>query len=616
MRRDGMKRFYCFLGIAGVIMSAASCQHSKVADPSEGSLSIVVRPETEETTRAGAAGSDLLSSADIRIYKDDFSGMVRHYRYSDMPSSVYLPSGGYRIDVVAGEAAAEKPALASWENKSYAGSETVSIQPSRVSNVVVTARVSNVVSNVSFDPTVEEFFGSDFSCSIGTVADDPSCRLVYTPGKSGQDGYFIASGFEPSLYWSFSGTLLSDGSTFTRTGVIPSVEAGKRYRLVLKYVEKNGIVEVAILVDNTLNDIYDDVVFVPVSTGISATGKYDIWGGHFTAYADVDEDEYDPAGVYFEYREKGGEAWTRTAAATRVSEGTYSSLISGLQGGTEYEYRLVVTNLSGVEETIEEISVITTEAAVQLPNSGFETLSHDESRNYYSFYDPASPVSELQSKWWCSGNQGSTTVGSSYQITYPDESDKKEGSRSVCLESRYVVVKFAAGNLFCGRFGKTIGTSGGTVYFGRPFTARPTAMRLWVKYSGGKIDRIQSGVPDGIKEGDYDRALLRVALGTWDYRKYGGDAKSPILVNTTDKSTFVDFSTDASTIAFGEEILVSDEADSHNSWKQITIPLEYRDTATYPTHIVVSFAASMYGDYFTGHTGSKLWLDQVELLYE
>ena len=132
-------------------------------------------------------------------------------------------------------------------------------------------------------------------------------------------------------------------------------------------------------------------------------------------------------------------------------------------------------------------------------------------------------------------------------ICYPDTGDYKDGSQSMCLQSRYVIVKFAAGNLFSGHFGETIGTKGGTVFFGRPFTARPTALRLWVKYSGGAINRIESNAPSEVKKGDYDKASLKVALGTWDYKKYGGDPDSPILVNTTDETTFVDFNTDEAT---------------------------------------------------------------------
>ena len=607
-----MNRKLIYTGLTAIV-ALASCQSSLDGGNASGSLSVSV---STEATKAAMSADELLANADVRIYKDDFSGMVRHYKYSQMPESVFLPVGGYRVDVLAGEAAKEAPSVASWDQKSYKGSAPVTIQASKNASVTVAAKVNSVVSNVSFDSSVSQFFSDGFKCTIGLSADDASQQLEYKVAESGKDGYFIASGFEPSLYWTFSGKLLSSGAEFTKSGTIPAVEGGKRYKLALKYVEKNGLVDVTILVDDSLNDIYDDIIFVPVSTGIAPTSRYDVWGGHFVAFADVDEGEYSQDGVFFEYREKNASDWVRSSSATRVSEGSYRAEISGLKGSTEYEYRLVVTKLGGGEEVIDGISTVTTDNTPDVPNSSFETLSHTESNNYYSFYDPASSDDSLKSKWWCSGNKGSTTVGSSYQITYPDTADKKDGERSVCLESRYVIVKFAAGNLFSGRFGETIGTSGGTVFFGRPFTARPTAMRLWVKYTGGRIDKIQSNAPSGVKEGDWDKASLRIALGTWDYKKYGGDSDSPILVNTTDVSTFVDFATDESTIAFGEKIIEWDESDSTNAWQQVTIPLDYHNTSKMPTHIVISFASSMYGDYFTGHVGSKLWVDKLELLYE
>ena len=597
---------------AAVLM--ASCKDNM--EPGlEGALCLSV--QTRGDTKAAMSSEELLASADVRIYKADFSGMVRHYSYSQMPSEVYLPSGDYRIDVLAGEAAKESPSLASWEQKSYKGTADVTIEPSKSKSVTVAATVSNAISNIVFDASVAQYFEPGFTCKVSLKEDFSDAVLVYDSSLSGSDGYFIISGFEPSLYWSFSGTLKDGAASVVKSGEISAVEAAKRYNMSLKYVEKNGIVDVVILVDETTNDIYDDIVFVPVSTGISASSRYETWAGHFTAHADVDEAEYDPAQVYFEYRVKGTEDWTRSAAATRESEGSFSAVLSSLTPGTEYEYRLVLYNtVSAAEEIVESISTFTTDVATQAPNASFETVSKTESSNYYSFYDPSSSDPSLQTKWWCSGNKGSTTVGSSYQITYPDTSDKKDGNQSVCLELRYVIVKFAAGNLFAGRFGETIGTSGGTVYFGRPFTARPTAMRLWCKYSGGTINRYQDNAPAEVAKGDYDKASLRIALGTWDYKTYGGDANSPILVNTTDESTFVDFTTDASTIAFGEKIIVSDEANSTNVWQQITIPLEYRNLNKYPTHIMISFAASMYGDYFTGCDSSKLWVDAVELLYE
>lgn len=606
-----MKKTFAIISIAAAAL--VSCQKQQIAPEGEGCLSLSV--STGET-KAAMTSDELLANADIRIYKDDFSGMVRHYRYSEMPQKIYLPAGGYRIDVLAGEAAKETPSYASWEQKSYKGSKSATITAGGSESITVIAAMNSIVSNISFDESVDTYFQAGYTCTV-SLSTAEGASLSYTKAESGTDGYFIASGFEPSLDWTFSGTLAS-GEAFSKSGSIAAVEGGKRYRLALKYVEKNGLLDVDILVDDALNEVYDDIIFVPVSTGLASTGKYEIWGSRFTAYADVDENEYDQSKVYFEYRVAGSDAeWTRSEAAARVSEGSYSAQITGLTGATEYEYRLVVTKAAdGSEEIVDGTMTVTTEATPQVPNGSFETVSHDESGNYYSFYDPASSDPALQSKWWCSGNQGSTTVGSSYQITYPDASDKMDGAQSVCLESRYVIVKFAAGNLFCGHFGATIGTSGGTVFFGRPFTARPSAMRFWAKYSSGPVNRRASNAPAEIQEGDYDRASLRIAIGTWDYKKYGGDANSPILVNTTDESTFMDYTTDASTIAFGEKILQGDAENSTNVWQQITIPLDYKTTTAYPTHIMIAFAASMYGDYFTGCDSSKLWIDKVELLYE
>jgi hypothetical protein len=163
------------------------------------------------------------------------------------------------------------------------------------------------------------------------------------------------------------------------------------------------------------------------------------------------------------------------------------------------------------------------------------------------------------------------------------------------------------------------------VNFGRPWSTRPQALKLYCKYSTGKIDII-NGMPAGVSltNSDYDRAQIKFALGTWNYREYGGTPDSPVLINTTDEKTFVDFNTDESTIASGDLILYNDgysvnkqskTSSDTGKWVEYTIPLQYRDMDTMPTHIVISCAASQYGDYFTGCSSSKLWLDKFELVY-
>ena len=308
----------------------------------------------------------------------------------------------------------------------------------------------------------------------------------------------------------------------------------------------------------------------------------------------------------FRIRKAGETEWTEVGGVS-FSGTSFSAAADGLEPLTEYEC------CAYCGDDVTSPRSFTTEAEAQLPNSGFETVSNAESSKYFSFYDPASSILELQTKWWGSGNKGSTTVGSSYAITLPDESTKVEGERSLKMMSRYVVVKFAAGNVFSGEFSRTIGTSGGVVNMGRPFTLRPRKLTLYLKYQCGKIEEKTLGdVPagDDVKVGDNDRASVWVALGDWDYRKYGGTADCPVGINTTDKSTFFD-PKGANVIAYGRYIA----GETIGEWTKVEIPLEYTSTSRVPTHIIVSCAASMLGDYFTGSKDSILWVDDMKLEY-
>jgi len=308
----------------------------------------------------------------------------------------------------------------------------------------------------------------------------------------------------------------------------------------------------------------------------------------------------------FRYRMKGEEDW-KEVLDIEMDGGTFSACVDSLVPETEYECYAY----SGTDVT--EIRSFTTEKEIQIPNGGFETFSHAESDKYFSFYDPSSSDPGLQTKWWGSGNKGSTTVGSSYAITMPDETTFVEGAHSVQLNSEYVIIKFAAGNIFSGEYYKTIGTSGGVVRFGRPFTGRPRKLTLWVKYNSGIIpDKCCNDKPDGdpVKVGDKDRGSVWIALGNWDYHKYGGSEESPVEINTNDKSTF--FNPDGeNVIAYGRYVMYDDVKE----WTRIEVPLDYKSTSKKPTHIIISCASSLLGDYFTGSPDSTLWVDDVQLEY-
>jgi hypothetical protein len=271
-----------------------------------------------------------------------------------------------------------------------------------------------------------------------------------------------------------------------------------------------------------------------------------------------------------------------------------------------------------------------TEPAVKLPNGSFEYASKVAGKDYYKFYDPACGVADGSYMFWGSGNgEGSEGVNGSANlgivITYVDTEEKVDGKQSVRAQTSQMAGMLAAGNLFTGQFAGLVGTSGGMVNFGRPWTTRPTALKLYCKYTTANVDII-NGTPPGvnISKADFDRAQIKFAIGSWAYKQYGGSPESPVHINTTDSRTFVDFATDASTIAHGDLVIHNDgyilngqpkvSADT-GTWIEYTIPLQYHDMDKKPTHIIISCAASQYGDYFTGCSKSKLWIDAVELIY-
>lgn len=307
----------------------------------------------------------------------------------------------------------------------------------------------------------------------------------------------------------------------------------------------------------------------------------------------------------FRIRKSGQTEWKEVTGVSSDG-GAFSAAADGLEPLTEYE--CVAYSGNDVSESV----TFKTEGEIQLPNSGFETFSNAESNKYLSFYDPSSSDKALKTKWWGSGNKGSTTVGSSYAITKVDDTEKVEGKYSLKMESQYVVIKFAAGNIFSGEYGGNVGMSGGKIRIGRPFTLRPRKLVLWLKYKSGKIQQKTLGdypADDVVKVGDNDRGIVWVALGDWDFRKYGGTQDSPVEINTTDKSTFFNPSGE-NVIAYGKYVVGRDQ-----EWTKVEIPLEYVSTSRRPTHIIVSCAASMLGDYFTGSPDSILWIDDLRLEY-
>lgn len=301
--------------------------------------------------------------------------------------------------------------------------------------------------------------------------------------------------------------------------------------------------------------------------------------------------------IDIKYRKEGETDWDQVFddEITFSEDGNFYALLRHLSPATTYEYQAAI----GGQDF--GLSTFTTDTVLQLPNSGFENWS-EYKRNDAVITTALAVHGENEEMFWDTGNWGSATIKGKY-VTTPDESDFHGGKRAIKLQSENIVVKFAAGNLFAGKYINTDGMDG-ELDFGRPFTVRPSALKGWFKYTSVPISSVGDKLPSSVEDarkGMNDKAFIYVAVGDWD---------SPVRIKTKTLELFE--KDDPHIIAYQE--MVVDKTVSN--WTEFKLNLDYRSLTRKPTHIVVVASASKYGDYFTGGNGSTLWLDDFELVYE
>lgn len=307
------------------------------------------------------------------------------------------------------------------------------------------------------------------------------------------------------------------------------------------------------------------------------------------------------------YKKTADSEWLSIPEENIIIEGiNYNVHLAGLEEATEYEVKLYFNGeeLPGV--------TFTTGIPAQLPNFNFDQWwSPNNGSLWYPYAEDA--VETI----WDSANAGTASFGLG-SSTVPETEDVKSG-KAVKMTSKFVAVKFAAGNLFTGKFRSVIGTSGADLDWGVPFTSRPKALKGWYKYSPALVNYVDNKKVNDPK--DYDQGQLQVLLIDTDcpYRVLPVKTAGKTTNGPTykDETKIVDLETDETVIARGIVNLgISDaDGDGQAEWMEFELPLEYRDGRT-PKYVIVTAASSYLGDYFTGGHGSVLMIDEFEFVYE
>lgn len=312
------------------------------------------------------------------------------------------------------------------------------------------------------------------------------------------------------------------------------------------------------------------------------------------------------------YHAEGTSEWTTVnSSQVTVTATRFAAELTGLRSGMTYTYSVTAGAVGSDEKTF------TTVAEQHLVNGGFEAWSSITANSGKELWQP---WGEGDTPYWSTGNAGATTVGNS-NSTYKDE----DGRRFANLQSKYIVIKFAAGNIFTGDYIDTDG-SNGVLSFGRPFTSFPTKMRFEYKYHTSLITRTGGDwkeaygayIPKSMYEnfkGQPDSCSVYIALGDWEpvtYTAKGVTYTCPYLIRTRPSALHLFDLNDPHLIAYAQMT----KGEDVNSWTTETLNLDYRVRDRQPKYIIVVASSSKYGDYFTGGEESLLQIDNIELLYE
>ena len=313
----------------------------------------------------------------------------------------------------------------------------------------------------------------------------------------------------------------------------------------------------------------------------------------WTYHAEV-KGEFNGEGTpYYEYRKTSEQEWNRFDDVVVDGVSVYGD-ITGLEEATEYAVRLVTDDVVGAEQ------IFVTDTPAQLSGMNFDSWFYGgkNGKTWYP-YDEGDP-----SPCWDTANPGISSLIDN--TTVPEYEHKVEGEAAAKMVSSMALIKFAAGNIFTGRFAEFKDWTA-ILEWGASFTSRPYSLKGWYDYRPAIINRDEMGqFPDMIGKSDIMQISVALVAAGED-----GDT-SPLIVNSNFPGK-PDLKTDPRVIAFGQ--IVSDQ-DTAGEYQEFEIVLDYREGDTRaPIYAIIVASPSYRGDFFTGAVGSTMYVDDFKFTY-
>lgn len=560
-----MKTNILIAGLFLLVGLMCSCQSEMEESKGYGYLQLSsVDIDKNVTSRA-----DITESEAVALDIVDESGtVVKHAdNWTDL-KSVLLPVATYTIKAYSAEK--DKEAQGFEAAPYYEGQEEVVIEANKNKAVEITCKLAQAMVSVHCSESFKTVFET-YTCVV-EGADAFTIPFV----KDETRAAYVKAGQPLTVKVDFGG-----GSVFSQT-IIESAEAAYHYKVNLDITEGNASFDIT--VDQTIHQ-YDVTVKVPTKQESTDLKTDDIrmdvskvWG-QFAYLSGVCNLEEITSPVQFRYKKKSDSEWTTVEAVQEEGTKNYSTKVSPLEFGTEYEYYILCGDKTG------ETCTFTTETFVEIPNLNFNTWTKTE-KGLFTKRDCWFPNADQANSYWATGNDGVVTLKSSNSIPVEDGRD----GYSVQLSTVSItMVGYAAGNLFIGEYNTNMSDPASSVKFGRDYSgARPVKLSGWYKYAPGASMRTGATIPS-------DRTLT--------------SDECEIYVKLWAGETLI-----------GEGSFVDNK--NVSEYTKFECPINYLDSTKRPNKITIVATSSRYGGEFEETSvvgqlaeGSTLWVDDFELSY-
>lgn len=592
-----MKKIYLFLFVILSTLSITSCQQDDLND-NIGYLRIEVGTNAYVDTRIA---SDYNPKQIALQILDSKGGIVESTDDWETLSGqqIRLAAGTYTVKASSNGFDGSE---SGFDIPYYAGSQQITVQTGKEVTANITCTLANVKVTVNYDQS----FIDAFQAATATVksAMEGVNELSFRMGDELKPAYFPVADLTATI-----SVTNHSGQQFSQDTPITNVKARKHYILNFKVAETGDIGGVSVSVDGT-ETVYTFTfnVSTEASTKLGAEAA-NAWSNFAYLEGSIlsSSEELDPASMHFEYKKADAEEWQTISANYNSGNQKFTATLTGLIPATQYTYRLAYEK-SGEAYASDPVT-FTTEEATTLPNGNMD----DWYKNGRTWYPVSESDYSTSGSFWDSSNPGTTTGAGALVNVNPTQGNSSivhtSGGQSAELKSQYAsafgIGKFAAASLYSGKFNSLVGTNGAKIDFGQKFASRPTGLHGWFCYTSGKIDYRGDNTPEGLGEkGTDDLCSIYIAI-----------AKAPHQLDNTQTSTFFDFENDDNIIAYGE-LPDAEAVSTNNEWKEFNVELKYKDiTPQTAYYLIIVCSSSKYGDYFTGSTGSIMYIDDLELLY-